>query len=202
MPAFIQTALVFALSFLLGSLPFSVWLGCLFLHRDVRRYGDGNPGTMNVFRAGSPVLGILVLILDIIKGVLPPLIVLSMAEVTNLNLFISGVAPVLGHAFSPFLKFKGGKAIAVTFGIWIGLTTWQVPLVAVTTILIGKYLLDSEAWALMIALVSMMLAILFWWYSPLFVWILITQSCILVVKHRDSLSHPPHLHPRWHRGTV
>jgi glycerol-3-phosphate acyltransferase PlsY len=202
MPAFIQTALVFLFSFLLGSLPFSVWLGRLFLHRDVRRYGDGNPGTMNVFRAGSPVLGVLVLILDIIKGVLPPLIVLSMAEVTNLNLFISGVAPVLGHAFSPFLKFKGGKAIAVTFGTWIGLTTWQVPLVAVSTILIGKYLLDSEAWALMIALISMLISILFWWYSPLFVWILIAQSCILVVKHRDSLSRPPHIHPRWHRGAV
>ena len=57
-------AMVF-ISFLCGSLPFSVWLGKLFVGVDVRQYGDGNPGAANVFRAGNKVVGLVALLLDV-----------------------------------------------------------------------------------------------------------------------------------------
>ena len=59
------------LAFVSGSLPFSVWLGKLATGKDVRQVGDGNPGATNVFRAGSKLVGLLVLILDIGKAALP-----------------------------------------------------------------------------------------------------------------------------------
>jgi glycerol-3-phosphate acyltransferase PlsY len=66
----ISIAMVF-ISFLLGSLPFSVWLGKLFLRVDVRNVGDGNPGAANVFRSGSKAIGLLALLLDVSKAALP-----------------------------------------------------------------------------------------------------------------------------------
>mgnify|MGYP001163344776 CR=1 FL=1 len=58
------------IAFLCGSIPFSVWLGRLFLRQDVRQYGDGNPGAANVFRAGNQALGLFVLVLDVAKAAL------------------------------------------------------------------------------------------------------------------------------------
>ncbi|MBN8621452.1 MAG: glycerol-3-phosphate acyltransferase, partial [Anaerolineae bacterium] len=61
-------------AFLCGALPFSVWLGRLALRTDIRRYGDGNPGATNVFRAGGKWIGVLAAILDGAKGMLPVLL--------------------------------------------------------------------------------------------------------------------------------
>ena len=64
-----MTALIWTfIGFLLGSLPFSVWLGRLVLRTDIRRYGDGNPGGTNVLRVGNRGLGVLVILLDMLKG--------------------------------------------------------------------------------------------------------------------------------------
>ncbi len=200
MLSIVQPILVFLFSYLVGSLPFSVWLGKLFLHRDVRNFGDGNPGTASVFRAGGKVLAVLVMLLDITKGVIPPLLVQKLLGGAPLDLFLAGVAPVLGHAFSPFLCFRGGKAVAVTFGTWIGLTTWQVPLVAVVTVLAGRFFLDSEGWALMLALTAMLISILLWQYPPVYPLIMIAQIFILAIKHRDFLIAHPTCIPAFTRG--
>ena len=63
--------LMIGLAFALGSLPFSVWLGYAFMRKDVRRYGDHNPGATNVFRAGNRLVGLLALMLDISKAAVP-----------------------------------------------------------------------------------------------------------------------------------
>lgn len=114
--------------FLSGALPFSVWLGRLFLHDDIRRYGDGNPGAANAWRAGTWRVGVPVLLLDYLKGAIPVGAARWYVGVSDWGLVAVALAPVLGHAFSPFLGFRGGKAVAVTFGIWSGLTLWEGPL--------------------------------------------------------------------------
>jgi acyl phosphate:glycerol-3-phosphate acyltransferase len=111
--------LALALSFVCGSLPFSVWLTRLLLHQDVRRYGDGNPGATNVVRAGSNGVGLLVLVLDISKAAAPVGWAYFDLGYRGLPMFLIAMAPILGHAFSPFLGFRGGKALAVTLGVWI-----------------------------------------------------------------------------------
>ena len=107
------------LAFICGSLPFSVWLGKIVMGLDVRQVGDGNPGATNVFRAGNKLMGVLALILDIGKAALPVGLAYHVLDIRGLVMFLIAIAPVLGHVFSPFLGFRGGKGIAVSFGVWI-----------------------------------------------------------------------------------
>ena len=115
-------------AFLSGSLPFSVWIGRWGLGVDIREIGDGNPGGTNVWRAGGPVWGLLAILCDAFKGCIPVALAAHHYGWSGLPLAALAVAPVLGHAFSPFLGFQGGKALAVTFGIWTGLTVWLGPI--------------------------------------------------------------------------
>lgn len=101
-----------AFAFLSGSIPSSVWLGKLVLDVDVRDFGDGNPGATNLFWAGSPLLGIVTLILDVGKAALPVGICHSVLGLGGAGMILISLAPVAGHMFSPFLGFKGGKALA------------------------------------------------------------------------------------------
>ncbi len=134
-----------ALGFLLGMLPFSVWLGKL-VGRDVRAFGDGNPGAMNAWRAGGAKIGVLALLLDFGKGGLPVAMAVHMAGLQGWSLVPVIVAPPLGHAFSPLLRFRGGKAVAATFGAWAGATTWVVPTVLGGLFVLGKLVRLPDAW--------------------------------------------------------
>jgi glycerol-3-phosphate acyltransferase PlsY len=140
------------LGFLLGSMPFSLWLGHLFLRADVRRYGDGNPGAMNAWRAGGWRVGLLALCLDYLKGAVPVGLAHFSLGVSGWGLVAVALAPVLGHAFSPFLRFRGGKALAATFGIWTGLTLGEGPIIL--GLLLGLFLFvqDSDGWAVLLGM--------------------------------------------------
>ena len=100
------------IAFLCGSLPFSVWLGKGVLGVDVRRFGDGNPGSANVFRAGSRGVALAALLLDVSKAAAPVGLVYFNLGLRGAPMVLISLAPILGHAFSPFLHFKGGKALA------------------------------------------------------------------------------------------
>ena len=106
----IYTVLLALGAFLLGACPFSVILGRWFLKKDIREYGDGNPGAANVFRAGGHKLGYLAVFLDVVKGVPFVLLAHTVFGFSNLALIPIGLCAILGHAFSPFLKWRGGKA--------------------------------------------------------------------------------------------
>ena len=103
-----------ALAFFSGALPFSVWVGRLVLRTDIRQYGDHNPGASNVMRAGSKFWGFIAILLDGFKGAIPIWMAIGWGHVSGWPLAIVAIAPVLGHAYSPFLGFRGGKAIQET----------------------------------------------------------------------------------------
>lgn len=112
------------LGYLGGSILFARVLGQLFYRRDVTEDGpDSNPGTYNAFKCGGFVMGVLTLIFDIAKGVVPVYLFIHYADEpeTGLALALVMSAPVIGHAFPIFYKFRGGKGIAVTFGTLLGL---------------------------------------------------------------------------------
>ena len=78
-------------------------------------------------------------------------------------MYFIAIAPVLGHVFSPFLNFKGGKAIAVFFfGVWIGLTIWKASLAGVLGTVIGISLITSSGWAVMLGLAWILVTLLIW----------------------------------------
>lgn len=137
------------LAFLCGSLPFSVWIGRWALAVDIRQVGDGNPGAANVWRAGGPLWGALAIVADAAKGAIPVALVNYVLGWEGWALVFVAIAPVLGHAFSPFLRFRGGKALAVTFGVWLGLSSWLGPLILGLAFAFWLVVLKKDAWAVL-----------------------------------------------------
>lgn len=115
-------------AYLSGAIPWSVWLGRWFYGIDPRRYGDGNPGAANAFRAAGWRFGVLVMMLDFLKAFIPVLYANYRLELPGNQLLWVAIAPTFGHAFSIFLRLRGGRALAVMFGVWTGLTLYEVPM--------------------------------------------------------------------------
>ena len=180
-------------SFLCGSLPFSVWLGKLFLKVDVRQYGDGNPGAANVFRSGSKIIGVFALILDVAKAAAPVGFSYFNLGIRGIPMYFIAIAPILGHVFSPFLGFRGGKAISVSLGVWIGLTLWKASLVGVIGTVVGITLMTSSGWAVMLGMVAILMTLLIWLPEPLLLMVWVSETLILVWTHRQDLRQKPHL---------
>ncbi len=112
-----KIVLVIIICYLLGSIPFGYIIGKLFKKTDIREYGSGNIGTTNAFRILGPSLASLVLIGDIGKGIFSIYLV-RFLNIDNLFILtIAGLAVIFGHDWSLFLRFKGGKGVATTFGV-------------------------------------------------------------------------------------
>jgi glycerol-3-phosphate acyltransferase PlsY len=183
------------IAFLCGSLPFSVWLGKLFLRVDVRQYGDGNPGAANVFRSGSKAIGLLALFLDVAKAAAPVGLSYYNLGIRGIPMYFIAIAPILGHAFSPFLGFRGGKAIATSLGVWIGLTIWKASVVGVIGTVIGITLMTSSGWAVMLGLLGILIALVAWMPETLLLLVWVSETIILVWTHRMDLLQGPRLRP-------
>jgi glycerol-3-phosphate acyltransferase PlsY len=184
-----------AFAFFCGSLPFSVWLGKLALRTDIRQFGDANPGAANVFRAGSKGWGTIAILLDILKGAIPVGLANYAAGITDWSLALIAIAPIAGHAFSPFLRFKGGKAIAVSLGIWCGLTLYQVPLVL--GLILGIYiaLFTNNGWATVLGFANLIVYLLIIAAPAWMLGVWLGNLIIVVYKHRADLKHPTALRP-------
>lgn len=104
------------LAYLIGSFPTAYIVGKVFFKKNIFEYGSGNVGTTNAYRVFGPFAGTIVLIIDILKGTLGALMPVFFNLDHHWVLFI-GIFAVIGHVFSIFLKFRGGKAVATSAGI-------------------------------------------------------------------------------------
>ncbi|MCS7071077.1 MAG: glycerol-3-phosphate acyltransferase [Anaerolinea sp.] len=196
-----MTALIFTVAgFLSGSLMFSAWIARYILGRDLAAVGDGNPGSTNLLKAGGFAWGGLAFILEICKGAVPVGLARYTVGITGWELVPIAIAPVVGHAFSPWLGFKGGKAMAVTFGIWIGLTLWMLPAIGLPILVIAVLLLDNSGWAVVI-LFSAGAVVLLIMGEPILLAVLILNAAIVIYKYRADLYRRPGLR-RWARRVL
>ncbi|MGH9394091.1 MAG: glycerol-3-phosphate acyltransferase, partial [Terriglobales bacterium] len=120
MPAGFAIALL-AAAFLLGSIPFGYLIYRLSTGDDIRRAGSGNIGATNVLRTAGTTLGLLTLALDVFKGWLA--VELGLHWARSLPALVAAVLMlvVLGHLYSPWLRFKGGKGVATALGAFLAL---------------------------------------------------------------------------------
>ncbi|MEF2145382.1 MAG: glycerol-3-phosphate 1-O-acyltransferase PlsY [Desulfovibrionaceae bacterium] len=128
-------------AYLLGGVPFGLLLCRTLKGMDIREHGSCNTGATNVARTCGLPLGLAALALDIGKGLLPTLLAPNM-DSHWLFLSLSVLAPIFGHVYSPFLKFKGGKAVATTIGAFAGLafmSTLLAVICCVAAILLSGY---------------------------------------------------------------
>lgn len=114
------------ISYFIGSIPFGFIIARVAKGIDIRQAGSGNPGATNVWRVMGKKYGILVFILDMMKGFLPVLIFdyVTSGQSRSLYTILCGAGVILGHTFPVFLGFKGGKAAATGCGVFL----WLAPL--------------------------------------------------------------------------
>ncbi len=127
---------VIASSYLAGSIPFGLLVARLVSGTDIRKVGSGNIGATNVARTLGAKWGVLVLLLDALKGLLPVLLIPPLFAASDSPDFdhvcvLSGVATILGHMFPLWLGFRGGKGVATSLGVILVLAPWST-LIAVT----------------------------------------------------------------------
>lgn len=122
------SVILIILSYIIGSMPFGIWIGKSITGIDVREHGSKNIGTTNCIRVLGKKVGFLVFFFDVLKGMFVILLVRLLFERFDLVLnhkylpyIVYGVAAILGHSFSIFLHFKGGKSVATSLGVVIAL---------------------------------------------------------------------------------
>ena len=108
-------------SYLFGSIPWALVIGKMFFHKDIREEGSGNLGASNAGRVLGKPVAIIVTILDALKAFFSMLIAHYVAPEAIL---FAGVACCIGHCFPIFAKFKGGKAVATTYGFLLGVVVF------------------------------------------------------------------------------
>jgi glycerol-3-phosphate acyltransferase PlsY len=177
--------LVAVLGFVIGSFPTGVVITRLLTGKDVRQHGSGNIGAANVVRAAGIKVGVGVALLDIVKGVIPMMIGRHLGLDTSI-LALAAVATVVGHDFSIFLRFRGGKGVATTLGVMLALT----PLAALSAIvtwvavmLVSRY----SSLASLTALAALPLYVAITRHSLDVVLLACALFTIAVAKHWDNL---------------
>jgi glycerol-3-phosphate acyltransferase PlsY len=151
-------------------------------------------------------MGALALLLDTLKALIPVGLAYYWVGITDWGLVPVALAPIAGHAFSPFLGFKGGKAVATTLGTWMALTIWEAPTVGGLALLLFTRLFGANGWAVVFAMLTMLGYFLIApaaWNGlvarpdlPVLVAIWAGNFLILVIKHRADLAQPPRLQQR------
>jgi glycerol-3-phosphate acyltransferase PlsY len=178
---------------LFGTLPFSVWLVRWVAHVEVRTFGDGNPGAINAWRAGGWRVGVPVLVLDAAKGGLPVALARFVFGLGGWSLVPVALSPVVGHVVSPWLRFRGGKGIAATFGVWSALTFWIVPMTLGLFMAAIMAFQTVPAWTVMMAALATLIALLLLRVEAFLVVAFVLNLALLAWTHREELLSAPKL---------
>lgn len=120
---FLNHSWLLLVAYFLGSIPFGLLLAKLFGNADVRTAGSGNIGAANVARVAGPLAGILTLVLDTAKGAAAVLLAARFTHESAAWMMLAALAALVGHCFSVWLKFKGGKGVATALGVFLALCT-------------------------------------------------------------------------------
>lgn len=171
------------LTYLISSIPFGLIVGKIF-GKDVRKEGSKNIGATNVTRVVGKKAGILVLILDLLKGFLPILYAKHIFEPKHVAFL--AVISVIGHCFSIFLKFKGGKGVATGIGVLLALSTKTTYIV--TLFWLGVFLTTG-----FVSLASILSSSISWVVIHVlegdlyFTYAIFTVGLIIIFKHKENI---------------
>ena len=188
------TILLMILAYILGSVPNALWIGKVFKGLDIREHGSRNAGSTNAARVLGVKLGILTLILDVSKGLVPTLIAIllrvdffqNLTKILNFDYVLVGICAILGHVFSMFMNFKGGKAVATTLGVFLILVPKAILFAAIVFFVvfaISRYVSLSS----ILEAISLPIFIYFLYQQTIYVILGILIAILIVVKHRSNI---------------
>jgi len=173
-----------AAAYLLGSIPSGLLLGKAY-GIDVRKEGSGNIGATNLYRTLGRKVGILTLLCDCLKGLLPVLAMKLMVLPADYAAWV-GLAAFCGHVFSVFLRFKGGKGVATALGVFLGLSPLSVGIAfGVFLVLVFKWRYISLG--SISAAAVMPLAVSLLGGSRVMLLVTALVAVIVIVKHHENI---------------
>ena len=173
------------LAYLVGSIPSGLILGKLFWHTDLRKYGSHNIGATNAWRTLGKVAGIIVFLADSLQGQAGVLLGLSLVG-TPLAAVIGGLLAIVGHSFSLFLRFHGGKGVATSLGVLtmlMGNVTLIVFVLWFTIVYMTRYVSLASVVA---GVITPILAALFA-YPMEYIVFTVIAALIVIVRHRENI---------------
>jgi len=175
--------------YLLGSIPFGILLTRLFGSGDIRAAGSGNIGATNVTRVAGPIPGVLTLVFDAAKGAAAVLLAAHFSGSSAMWMGVTGFAALVGHCFSVWLKFRGGKGVATGAGLFLALC-WPAALGAILLFVLVVAFFRFVSLGSIAAAASMPLLIYFLWAPhhapPPSVTIVAFASAMLIVYKHDG----------------
>ena len=177
------TILLMVISYILGSVPNALWIGKVFKGIDIREHGSRNTGSTNAARVLGAKLGILTLVLDVSKGLVPTLVAIllkinffeELTKISHLDYVLVGICAILGHVFSIFMNFKGGKAVATTLGVFLVLVPKAILFAAIVFFVIFGILRYVS------------LFIYFLYHQGIYTILGILIAILITVKHRSNI---------------
>lgn len=125
-----MSVIAVVLSYFVGAIPTGLWLGLVLKRVDIREHGSHNIGATNTMRVLGEPLGAVALAVDILKGLVAVSLIAAMAPWSYGSL-VCGLAAILGHVTSPFVRFRGGKGVATSAGVFLGLAPLPTVIAAV-----------------------------------------------------------------------
>ncbi len=181
------------IAYLLGSIQTGLWIGKAFYHINLREHGSGNTGTTNTFRVLGVKAGLVVLVVDILKGTIATILPVWLG-VTAVSPLLIGLFAILGHTFPIFAGFKGGKAVATSAGVLLGFAPLFLLYLGII-FTISLYLFSmislssviSATMAVLSALIFPVFGFLLPNYDWLFTVLIIIMASIIIIRHRDNM---------------
>jgi acyl phosphate:glycerol-3-phosphate acyltransferase len=173
-------------AYLLGSVPTGLLLGRLY-GIDVRQEGSGNIGATNLYRTVGRKVGIMTLIGDCLKGMLPVLLAWKLGGLGDQMQAWVGLAAFCGHVFSIFLLFKGGKGVATALGVYLTLA----PLAVLGAVVVFALLVFIWRYISLGSIIAAAVMPLIIWFRPHSQQLLIATaliSAIVIIKHHANIS--------------
>lgn len=173
------------IGYLLGSISFSVILSTKVFKKDVRQSGSGNAGATNVARVFGLKLGLLTLLLDMLKLILPMLLAMYISG--SVGVTVAGIAGVIGHCFPVFFGFRGGKgvSVAVTVAFFID---WRVVVISLLIFIIMLLVTRIVSLSSCIAAVSLgTTTIIFLPNSPEKIVLAVFTAVLIIFMHRSNI---------------
>ena len=176
------------MAYLIGGLPFGYWFVLLFAGRDIRTMGSGNIGATNVHRTLGRGPGILVLLLDILKGYVAVWLAAALTQNDPIAVGVAAFAVMLGHCYPIFLRFKGGKAVASFVGVFLFISPLAILVTAlfyVAIVALTKYIsLASILCAIIFPILLRLLA----YPSPPILIATVFSALLIVYRHRANIN--------------
>jgi acyl phosphate:glycerol-3-phosphate acyltransferase len=179
--------IVAALSYSLGSIPFGYILLRIFRGEDVRQTGSGNIGATNVARS-SPALGVFTLVLDALKGLAAVLLARAILPPQSWLAGLAALFAVLGHMFSIWLKFRGGKGVATGLGSFVVLAPKAVlAMICVFLVLVLAFRYVSLASIAAVGLFPVLACFLDGYRNPPQVAVMGTAAILIIARHHENI---------------